>query len=359
MDLLLKKCVSNDPQEISATLKKYTQEILTKFTFPELDKKDYRVKLWKALYDILKDEGLKECHKLCLQIIRIISREKKDLNVLVTKEYLNLVLYHAALKDEKDISKTIDYDIALEGLMCLCNIVFNATMPREMCCRNGTLETILKRLRHHKDLPADINFFNMKILFIITALCENVRTTLKEEMHGLIYLIEFLETMVKELKESNHNVDIKNEPNKLSVINTNTTIEILKTLFNLTVCSKYQQTTDEEELAHYLRLTVVLRDLLLVNIEENDKKLELDGHTIHLLLNIPDECLKPLIHPLREDEDVPCDMKYERYNMSTLHEMLRYLKSRFTPEPGVKYQNEILSPLPISSSYYVKRMLVG
>lgn len=57
----------------------------------------------------------------------------------------------------------------------------------------------------------------MKILFIITALCENIRAPLKDEMHGLRYLIEYLESMLTKFKQSNHNADVRQEPNKLPV----------------------------------------------------------------------------------------------------------------------------------------------
>ncbi|KAI4463718.1 synembryn [Holotrichia oblita] len=297
MDKFLKNLASDDPKNISTALDKYAQEISSKFSFPELDSEDYRNKLFKAFHSILKDENLKTCHKLCLQVIRIISREKKDLNELITPELFDLILWHSGLKDGKDIRDVINHDIALEALMCLCNITFNATILDRF-----VVEMILC---FYRDGSPNINFFDMKILFIITALCENIRGPLKDEMHGLSYLIEYLETMMNELKESNHNADVRQEPNKLSIIYTNTSFEILKTLFNLTLRSKNQTIMEEEEECYYLRLVTVLHDLLLVETEESEKKLDLNGHIIHLLLNMPDYCLKPLIRPIQDDQVLP------------------------------------------------------
>ncbi|KAK9730971.1 Guanine nucleotide exchange factor synembryn [Popillia japonica] len=340
--------------KISAALENYAQEISCKFSFPELDIDDYRNKLFKAFHCILKDEELQTCHKVCLQIIRILSREKKDLNEVMTPEFFNIILRHSGLKDDKDMLDVENYDIALEALMCLCNITFNATIPRQICCRNGTVESILKRLNILKNVFPDIHFFDMKILFIITALCENIRAPLKDEMHGLRYLIEYLESMLTKFKQSNHNADVRQEPNKLPIIYTNTTFEILKTLFNLTLRSKNQAIMEEEEECHYLRLVTVLHDLLLVETEEKDKKLELTGHIIHLLLNMPDYCLKPLIRPIEDDVEAAPEITYERYNMSALHEILRYLKSRFTPELTVNTQNESLSPVLTATTKLAK-----
>lgn len=69
-----------------------------------------------------------------------------------------------------------------------------------------------------RDISLDIKYFDMKILFIITALCEDVRKILRDDMNGFSSLIEYLEVMLKELKESNHNADVKiKEENKLPV----------------------------------------------------------------------------------------------------------------------------------------------
>lgn len=90
---------------------------------------------------------------------------------------------------------------------------------------------------------------------------------------------------------------------------------------------------DEEEENHYLKLGRILNDLLLTDTEEIEKKLELDGHIMNLILNMPDSCLKPLIPPIQTEESIANEMRYENHNMTTIHEMLRYLKSRFSPEP--------------------------
>lgn len=58
----------------------------------------------------------------------------------------------------------------------------------------------------------------MKILFIITALCTEVRETVKDEMHGVTYLTEHLDLLLKELRENNLTANVPEELNKLSVI---------------------------------------------------------------------------------------------------------------------------------------------
>lgn len=62
----------------------------------------------------------------------------------------------------------------------------------------------------------DIKIFDMKILFLVTALCSEVRPRLKEELHGLKYLIEILEYMIPscEQDKNEHNSDIDGNSSK-------------------------------------------------------------------------------------------------------------------------------------------------
>lgn len=83
-------------------------------------------------------------------VILFRSRDKKDLNELVSKELLHLILYHAALEGDKNITETTNIGIAVDSLMCLCNITFNAIIPREVCSRNSILDRMLKRLNMGK-----------------------------------------------------------------------------------------------------------------------------------------------------------------------------------------------------------------
>lgn len=72
------------------------------------------------------------------------------MNELITEERINILLKLSGLqKPEKILEKKIiapDYDIIIEALKCLCNLVFNSSAAQKICCRNGTLEGIIKRL---------------------------------------------------------------------------------------------------------------------------------------------------------------------------------------------------------------------
>jgi hypothetical protein len=86
-----------------------------------------------------------------------------------------------------------------EAMKCLCNIIFNSPRAQELISKNHSLEGIVKELQTYKDpeLPHDIKFFSMKMLFLITALCEGVTPELKNEL--LLYLIDILDLILKEV----------------------------------------------------------------------------------------------------------------------------------------------------------------
>lgn len=86
-----------------------------------------------------------------------------------------------------------------EAMKCLCNIIFNSPHAQALISKNHSLEGILKRLQTYKDpeLPHDIKFFSVKMLFLITALCEGVTPELRNEL--LMYLIDVLDLILKEV----------------------------------------------------------------------------------------------------------------------------------------------------------------
>lgn len=89
--------------------------------------------------------------------------------------------------------------VQVEALKCLCNLVFQSTNCQEMCLRNAAVEGIVNRLKTYKEqmIEYEIYYFDMKLLFLITALNPNVRTKVRDDYHGLTYLVETLDLIIK------------------------------------------------------------------------------------------------------------------------------------------------------------------
>lgn len=105
------------------------------------------------------------------------------------------------VEDESHADQTPSDNIIIESLKCLCNLVFNSKAVQDLCQKNCMNEGIICRLRTYRErnIPHEIKYFDMKLLFAITALCPAVREKVKNEYHGFAYLIESLDELLKDL----------------------------------------------------------------------------------------------------------------------------------------------------------------
>lgn len=90
-------------------------------------------------------------------------------------------------------------DIVLEALKCLCNIAFNSEVARNYCAQADISKGIVARIRIYKEIPYkdDIMLYDMKLLFILTALRPDVKDRVTEQ-HGMDYLISCLNELLVE-----------------------------------------------------------------------------------------------------------------------------------------------------------------
>lgn len=189
-------------------------------------------------------------------------------------------------------------------------------------------------LLFHRDanVPFDLQYFDMKLLFLITGLNPDVRTKVRDDYHGLTYLVEILDLIIKD------GLDLGEPSNQLTDRQVNLLNEIMRVLFNITVRNELSVATEEEEEIQFRRLSVVLHDLLLCNAASKDKQVELWSNTINLLTNVPTACYSELVLPYHLD-GVPITALssslnssnvhlFEGYDVTTIQILLEFLKYR-------------------------------
>lgn len=182
------------------------------------------------------------------------------------------------------------------------------------------------------NVPYDLQYFDMKLLFLITALNPDVRTKVRDDYHGLTYLVEILDLIIKDQTEQ------KSEYLQLNDGQVNLLIEIMKVLFNITVRNETSVATEEEEEIQFRRLAVVLHDLLLCHAATKEKQIELCSNTINLLTNVPTACYSELVIPMHLDSDSATSFTpdtnlntaqyFEGHDVTTLEILLEFLKCR-------------------------------
>lgn len=124
------------------------------------------------------------------------SREKADLNELITPEWLELIQIHSGLNNSDFDFNPKNLLLAIEVGKSLCNVAFNSTAAADNCCKNGILDQLSRRL--NKNVPYEMKFFDVKLVFILTALCPWARKTVKSEMGGVTSLIQVMDSILKE-----------------------------------------------------------------------------------------------------------------------------------------------------------------
>ncbi|KAJ8299039.1 hypothetical protein KUTeg_023099 [Tegillarca granosa] len=326
-------------QEACAFLQEFTTKHAQTFSFPELTE-DIKQKVVDILIGKLKIQNSTRCQILCLQMLRLFSREKDKLVNMITEDSLSTIMKMAGLEhyvtDEGE-SMTI-FDVMVEALMCLCNLIFNSFPAQRVCSKNGCVEGIIQRLKTYKDpeLKYEIKFYDMRLLFLLTALCADTRPKIRYELHGFTYLMEVVDLILRDA--DSRTTDLTDQEVDLCC-------EILKILFNLTV-SVNKNAMDEEEEGHFMRLVSVLRDLLMCRTVSKDKREELLSHTVNLLTNIPRDCYEELLIPMNEIDVVGIENKeveYDGRNMEAILVLLDFLYSRL--DRPTKSLKESLTPI--------------
>uniref|UniRef100_A0A8D8LRZ6 Synembryn-A n=2 Tax=Cacopsylla melanoneura TaxID=428564 RepID=A0A8D8LRZ6_9HEMI len=300
MDLqqfLLLRLDSGNVSEIKNALMTFCEDNATSFSFPGYDKEKLD-KLYALLFNILSTPTFSECQVDCLSCFKLLFRDSKYLDDVISQDKFNILVHTARLHNTQptvcySTLSTQDFDVMIEAEKALCNLIYNSKQVQQMChfSQSSILQSIIYRLRTYSDphLPYQVKLFDMKLLFLITAFCPDVRLHVKEEQHGVIYLIEILDLILKQAtvtsgKQMQHLQIILDEEQVLLLA------EVLKTLFNL-LCkySLSQPLDDDDPLSH--RLVSFLRELLLCKGNKIDL---LRTHVINLLTTVSPSSLEEL-----------------------------------------------------------------
>ncbi|XP_049825743.1 synembryn [Aethina tumida] len=342
MDSIANKIITSGKDTSEQLLDELLELISSVFQFPEFDQNNIRENLWDALYDTCSNSNNNNIQFKCFSAVRILSRDKTSLAKLASEKWLDLLKDHAKFT-EKSIQLTDDeLQVTIEAEKCLCNIVFNNNNCAAKCSTNGTLDAIIERISRFKDIQyEDIRFFDMKLLFILSAVRPEIRKKINKEMNGMTYLMQALDIILEECI-AKANLD-GNTPNiMLSDTQVNITCEILKALFNITL---HVNEEDEDEIKIFTKLVITLRQYLLMPTSSSEKKWALQNDIINLLTNVPRKSYEGLLLPVTSKDNLPNNLVYEDTNCTAIYELLLLLKAKLNKEPSVSSQHLILSPL--------------
>ncbi|XP_037570388.1 synembryn-A [Dermacentor silvarum] len=341
--------------QVESLLKEFNAKHAHVFTFPDLSLDD-RQRLVSRMIEVVSSEGAQEsCQVRCLETLRLLSRDRCHLEEVFTADVLASLARAAQLtgrpSEELGQVEHLRAPVVVEALKTLCNLIYNSAVVQQACSHNGCVEGVMLRLKLyvHPDLPHDVKFFDMRMLFLLTALCADTRPRLRTELHGLIYLRETLDLVLK-LSEERTAAAAHSSPGPkrcmrlsrrgrhggdpvgggptvvapvLSTEEASLAAEVLKVLYNLT-CSLDKFHVEEEDEVHFERLVGLLHDLLLCDVADVEAKDQLHGQVVHLLSSVPRSSYAELLTEASSGEEG----SFEGYNVDAVAALVAYLERR-------------------------------
>ncbi|XP_017064039.1 synembryn [Drosophila eugracilis] len=371
----LKRLEAKEADHIPAILSEFNTKNADLLVFDSFRTDNQWHELWLAIFGILEDQKLSHLHTQCLNTVRILTRDEFSLQTNYIEHEVNTLLKLARieasslklpatpdeLKQQERQEPQLEpsqaqSEVIAEALKCLCNLVYQNSDCRRQCLRQHCLDAILKRVASSMRHPCALEYYDMKLLFLLTALEPAARSRLQIDLNGLTYMTKWLDDKLGEDSVGDEQLNI--------------ICELLKVMFNVT--SAPDKSPNEYEIQS-LHLTGVLRELLLrFGDMATDKDRAVVTHAINLLTNISGSCLTELtlrcsnaeIESLKEREQDKekdgekdteagakakprkcCSLCFEKRNVRSLDVLLRYLRQSLAQQEAEASSHELLSPV--------------
>ncbi|KAM9780452.1 LOW QUALITY PROTEIN: chaperone Ric-8A [Neosynchiropus ocellatus] len=283
---------------------------------------------------------------LCLQTLRILSRDRRGVQPLVTDAALVALAQLAGLSqscsgralDSTD-ARSWDGDeedgdgCRREAIKVLCNVIYNSPQAQERASALRLLHAVWARVRRgmRTAAPSSGRFYELRLLFLLTALRPELRLQLQQE-RGVSGLTQALEQSLEVSRGEGSVVVGESSAAPLSMEAAREVMEILKTLFN--VCHRLsREEPAEEDAAQYRHLAAVLRHCLQRSCEEGHTE-EIQGHAVNVLAVLPLTCLDVLLSgPERATHH------WEGVDMDVVHTLLLLMERRL--DAGQKLKEKL------------------
>ncbi|XP_078093478.1 chaperone Ric-8A-like isoform X1 [Mustelus asterias] len=312
-----------------------------------------REKIGQLLIDFLERDLQPSSQLVSLEAVRILSRDKHALAPFASRESMGVLAQLAGIEyaEGHGPRDATDSEVVSEALKCLCNTVYNSEAAQGVAGELRLIRGLAERLKVDTGGTAggrDTRFYELRLMFLLTALLVDVRRQLARDLHGITLLTDTLEATLDLRWLDVYEVSTARDRPPLQRDATDRVMEVLKILFNITFDTSRRQ-VDEEDAALYRHLAAILRHCLLTDSESKERTQEFHGHTVNLLANLPLTCLDVLLTPKVE----PGSVEYMGMNMDTVEILLDFMDKRL--DRGLKLRESltpVLNLLTESSRYH-------
>ncbi|GAU95336.1 hypothetical protein RvY_06970 [Ramazzottius varieornatus] len=324
---------NEDAAAVERSLRSFTQKNSLPTSFPDLNW-SARKKIGNAATKILSNCSLAGLHALALEAVRIVARDKANVESLASEELYAVILQRARLG--KEAHRTFPHDeellVTTEAQKVLCNLVFNSKSAQRYFSREEIVEGLMARISANKDTerwPMENQHLDTKLLFILTILCADVRSPLRQTCRAIQDLCIYATCLID--KRQHNHVE-------------NVLCEILKTLFNLVYNLRQEHLTMGEEL-DLVNMGQVCRELLLCSPSDEVKK-----HVINLLTVVKKHGYSQLLVSVpvtdKEGKSQPLASCFEGMDMRAIDSVLEFLDAKLALSSDSKFRpDDNLAPV--------------
>jgi len=331
-------------EEVMAVLAKFGEERGQAMRF-DLSLEQRR-RVWAGLRALLADTSKAQAHSLALDCCRLLSREKAGLNEAVEEDMVTALLHLSGISTPSQ--PVADEKVALAAAKVLSNLLHQSSVVQSYCTTNGFLSQVLERVRSHAVLAISdhqIKVFDLRLLFLFTALCPEQRDLARHNHSGVSAVREAIERVLEQAA-------FQDEPS-LGVEECAVVCEMLKVIFNLTVNCKEE---DEGELRE---VATTVNRLLRITIVDFDARMKVVNNCINVVTNMEGrvEVLGELTRPT--DIQLPAEpdlMALEGCVVNTAQAFVAFLGHRMEHTGAGSTLKEDITPV-LSVLYNLARAL--
>uniref|UniRef100_A0A674F6G8 Synembryn n=1 Tax=Salmo trutta TaxID=8032 RepID=A0A674F6G8_SALTR len=307
-------------------------------------------RLGELVLGFLERDLQPSCQLACLETIRILSRDKNNVAPFITHTAMQTLSRHAGIAISNGnvdcegsvvlvpFAENPDLEVIVEALKSICNICLHNKVAVQVGQDLQLIVGIAERLKQCGEDQWNhyVRFFDLRLMFLLTAQRVAMRTQLLRELRGVSLLSNHLDATL-----GLYWPDTFEEPAELPPLSREKierAMEILKILFNITYDANRRE-VDEEEAAAFRHLGAILRHCLMSSTDAQDDTEEFHSHSLNLLGNLPLSCLDVLLMPKVQQGSI----EYMGVNMDAVNMLLEYMEKRL--DRGKKLKETMLPSL--------------
>ncbi|XP_055336613.1 synembryn-A-like [Paramacrobiotus metropolitanus] len=308
---------SGSVADLNRILQEFNARHTSTFTFSGFDAIGKK-RLGEILARKLSAAEFADAHSSSLEFLRLVARDKTDLENLINDDLLHILAVRARLTKELQGTLPAEHEIGVttEAQKVLCNLVFHSASGQRYFSREEIVDVLMSRISSNKEAarwPLENQLLDMKLLFIISILCADTRVHLRNDLRAVQDLCVTV-TMLASSSASGAAAEG-------SLVNS-VLCEILKVLFNL-VCNMSPTNLTLGEELDFVTLGNTCRELLISTTSPDVKK-----HVINLLTVVKKFGYNQLVIPL--DDGSPGAVPYENFDLQAVSVILKYLDEKLS-----------------------------